>query len=694
MLATLRSRPLAFEGDGSWPIEMGRNEESVVLAYEDGKREEEQKAKEGNSARMVEFGESDQPATKKVKKSSKWSLPPLEPIPIPNYSIEEILSEYSEHLYVPSPFDPEIYPQLFIDPSKDYSSLVNSFKEPLFKEPSSLLALAYQHREAAASERSALHSKKSEIIARLDAIRRQFAAVKADLLNLNQHLKVNSQKLGGWNHKVFELELSEKPCVFNEKLEILSAFVERYGVVPSHATKKMNLAELEKAKRIQDAKQKKLIGEEAGSGVVDVFDADSAVLKAEVDSEQGPSHAGTAADEHTSPSLDDPKYENNVSEINVQDAEQVSTEAISKEHTPAQATDNDQVVEESKTIPELEMQPTAKQVINQIEMMHAEQAEAQTKDNEHPVKEYEKLSESEVQLAHQQETQTNDNEPPVEELDDQLDKENDMSTEPHFTLEETKALATFISQTKLKVRRNKSIAKTQPHRIRALEELGVKVKENENRARFDEMFEKLLKYKKEMGTFRVPSAELCKDSGDPDLIALHNWVFSQVGAFRYQLKSKKVKEVRKFLDVGFSFEKWYASSGHVFERDIPPFDDMARKYAENGGVAPPEYDELMKGEGKYAGKKRKSLHGPKVKRYPKGPDRRLKKNKIALQEAAAEEAAKATLEKPDDDVVEGSAEPAPVDENQPMLMEEDLGGLEDNNVKIEETSNVENSIDV
>jgi hypothetical protein len=136
----------------------------------------------------------------------------------------------------------------------------------------------------------------------------------------------------------------------------------------------------------------------------------------------------------------------------------------------------------------------------------------------------------------------------------------------------------------------------------------------------------------------MPSADLCKESGDEELIALHNWVFSQIGSFRYQLKKRKVKDVKKFLDVGFSFEKWYGSSGHVFERDIPPFDEMARKFVESGGVAPPEYDEMLRGEGKYAGKKRKSLHGAKVKRYPKGPDRRLKKTKLMLKELAEKDA--------------------------------------------------------
>ena len=38
-----------------------------------------------------------------------------------------------------------------------------------------------------------------------------------------------------------------------------------------------------------------------------------------------------------------------------------------------------------------------------------------------------------------------------------------------------------------------------------------------------------------------------------------------------------------FLDVGFSFEKWYGTNGHVFDREIKSFDEIARKYVESGG---------------------------------------------------------------------------------------------------------------
>ncbi|KAL7472083.1 hypothetical protein ACHAXS_012407 [Conticribra weissflogii] len=146
-----------------------------------------------------------------------------------------------------------------------------------------------------------------------------------------------------------------------------------------------------------------------------------------------------------------------------------------------------------------------------------------------------------------------------------------------------KALVTWITGIKIKVKKEHSSVGKYPHRIEALEHLGV-TWENENEARFEVMFQKLLDYRKEMGSFRMPSLDLCKESGDEELVQLHNWVFSQVGSIRYQLKNKKVEVVKRFLDVGFSFEKWYGTNGHVFERDIKSFDVIARRYVESGGT--------------------------------------------------------------------------------------------------------------
>ena len=80
---------------------------------------------------------------------------------------------------------------------------------------------------------------------------------------------------------------------------------------------------------------------------------------------------------------------------------------------------------------------------------------------------------------------------------------------------------------KLTVKKNKSLPKLWPHHICALEDCRVRVFENEYDARFNAMFDKLLAYRKEMG-----SLDLCRNSGDEELIALHNWVFSRAGSFR------------------------------------------------------------------------------------------------------------------------------------------------------------------
>ena len=73
--------------------------------------------------------------------------------------------------------------------------------------------------------------------------------------------------------------------------------------------------------------------------------------------------------------------------------------------------------------------------------------------------------------------------------------------------------------------------------------------------------------------------------------------------------------VKCFLDVGFLFKKWCGTNGHVFDREIPPFDDICRRYVANGGVMDEEEDvkllkevaekSLKKVGGNGKGKKRK-----------------------------------------------------------------------------------------
>ena len=148
--------------------------------------------------------------------------------------------------------------------------------------------------------------------------------------------------------------------------------------------------------------------------------------------------------------------------------------------------------------------------------------------------------------------------------------------------EEEKELVRFITNERNKVKNGHKAFVKFPHRYRALEELGVTWERMEE-ARFEVMFTRLLAYRKEHGTFRLPSLEICKESGDNELIELHHWTFTQVNSFRYQLNTKKVEVVKRFLDIGFSFERWYATNGHVFDRDIPPYDAICRRYVNNCG---------------------------------------------------------------------------------------------------------------
>ena len=296
------------------------------------------------------------------------------------------------------PFNLSDYPELQIDytttttttTQNNHSNLVRAFREPLFpKDPSPILAIAYSHRTVSALERDHIKQQKKQIVQELQAIRSEFAAKKQQLLAMNSRLKASSQKVGAWTRKVFDLELKEPGCAWNEKFASLQQYVATHNKIPEHCHKLK------------------------GSGT-------------------------------------------------------------------------------------------------------------------------------------------------------------------------EKQLAAFVANQRSKVKRKHKSCTKYPHRYQALEALGVHW-ESENDARFDAMFAKLLAFKKEHGTLRMPSLDLCKESGDEELIALHNWVFSQVGAFRYQLKTKKVEMVKRFLDIGFSFEKWYGTNGHVFDREIPPFDAICRRYVMNGG---------------------------------------------------------------------------------------------------------------
>ncbi|KAL9179245.1 hypothetical protein ACHAXT_008535 [Thalassiosira profunda] len=285
------------------------------------------------------------------------------------------------------PFSLEHYPELALGAEADHSNLVHAFREPLYpKGSTAALEIAYSHRDAAAEERRRVRLRKSATLRELKELRAEFRAKKVELLEVNEKLKEGSQKVGSWNKKVFELEMEEPNCEWNDKYRQLKQYVSEHGDLP---------------------------------------------LKTK----------GT---------------------------------------------------------------------------------------------------------------------------------------------DEEKALAQWLGKMRSKVRKGHSSVVKYPHRLEALEALGVKWEDNKD-ARFDEMFAKLLEYRREHGTFRMCSLEMIKESGDTDLLTLHNWVYSQVGAFRYQLPTKKPALVRRFLDAGFSFERWYATAGGGVVRELPPFDAICRRYVENNG---------------------------------------------------------------------------------------------------------------
>jgi len=288
--------------------------------------------------------------------------------------------------------DPSKYPELQLDDdSVDHSNLV--FKESLFKKPTNILSIAYSHHSAGTQERQDIRFKKKTAMKELHELHKLFQSKKKEVLDINKQLKQSSQKVGQWTSKVFELELQEPNCTWNEKLTKLKQFKAQHG-------------------RLPEMKRK------------------------------------------------------------------------------------------------------------------------------------------------------NDKIPSVE-----------------------KELALWLAGIRTKVNKRHKTIMNYPHRIKALEELGIQLDKSADDVRFDTMFNKFLAYRREHGTWKMPSASICKESGDKELLLLHNWLYSVVSTYRYHLHTKKVKDVKRFLDLdGFSFEQPYATNGHVFTRDTPPFDDICRRYVENNGV--------------------------------------------------------------------------------------------------------------
>ena len=130
---------------------------------------------------------------------------------------------------------------------------------------------------------------------------------------------------------------------------------------------------------------------------------------------------------------------------------------------------------------------------------------------------------------------------------------------------------------KKKYRSNKKFVKDYPHRLERLAELGV-IFESHHENKWETMFQKLCIYKEEHGTLRFPSEDQCIATGDPDLIALQKWVKRQVNAFRYGKKGNP-EIVKRLLDIGFDFEKWYARPCKVKKmkgEELKKFNEIAK----------------------------------------------------------------------------------------------------------------------
>ena len=96
--------------------------------------------------------------------------------------------------------------------------------------------------------------------------------------------------------------------------------------------------------------------------------------------------------------------------------------------------------------------------------------------------------------------------------------------------------------------------------------------------------------------------------------------FCITDVFRYHLQGKKVEHVKRFIDAGFSFEHYYATAGHVYDRDTPPFDAICKRFVANGGIVDPEDAKLLEAASNKSPKKGKKRGPNKKKRKKKGDD--------------------------------------------------------------------------
>ncbi len=123
-----------------------------------------------------------------------------------------------------------------------------------------------------------------------------------------------------------------------------------------------------------------------------------------------------------------------------------------------------------------------------------------------------------------------------------------------LTSEERK-INTFIKEIKKKIQQNHPSIHKYPHRKRAIEELGITlaISEEEKEKHFEYMLKKLIAYKREHGTYRMPKYDIVKSSRNNDLLLLHNWIFTEV------TKSMPA-HTKRFREIGFSFDNWCGST--------------------------------------------------------------------------------------------------------------------------------------
>ena len=88
-----------------------------------------------------------------------------------------------------------------------------------------------------------------------------------------------------------------------------------------------------------------------------------------------------------------------------------------------------------------------------------------------------------------------------------------------------------------------------PHRIEALESLGVEWIES-SEDRWNKMYQRLAAYKKEHGTATLPSFMQCRKSKDKDLSALRHWVDQQEQDVQSGAMAKRLDRLKKLQGLG------------------------------------------------------------------------------------------------------------------------------------------------